>query len=162
MENILICTYDSELLPEKKTPEAMCWDIKSAEAFSIAPGEIKLVKSWIKTFIPHGRACKIYVRSSLPIKNGLMLANSVGIVDADYRGEHLMQLYNFIGKTLDIPQYARLCQIEFCPHHWGEKNFWTSKIPAIEMKVDNQLFDTFDKVFCSERGAWGFGSTGSK
>lgn len=52
-----------------------------------------------------------------------MLANSVGIVDADYRGEYLMQLYNFTDKVIEIPQYTRLCQIEFCPHHWGEKSF---------------------------------------
>lgn len=161
MQNILICSHAAELLPEKKTPEAMCRDIKVAESFSIGAGEVKLVKSGIKTVIPHGRACKIYARSSLPIKNGLMLANSVAIIDADYRGEYLMQLYNFTNHTIKIPQYTRLCQIEFCPHYWGENNFGTAEVPTVEMKVDSQLFATFDAVFSTERGAGGFGSTGN-
>lgn len=45
MTPILICTYDAALLPEKKTPEAMCRDIKSSEDFTLQPGEIKLIKT---------------------------------------------------------------------------------------------------------------------
>lgn len=45
MQKILICSYDVDFLPEKKTPEAMCRDIKAAESLIIAPREIKLVKS---------------------------------------------------------------------------------------------------------------------
>ena len=83
METIVICASHENFVPERKTPEAMCWDIKAAESLSIAPGEVKLVKSGLKTFIPTGRCCKIYARSSLPIKQGLQLANSVGLVDSD-------------------------------------------------------------------------------
>lgn len=52
-----------------------------------------------------------------------MLANSTALFDSDYRGEYLMQLYNFTDKTIEIPQYTRLCQLEFAPHHWGKNNF---------------------------------------
>lgn len=45
MEKIVICVAEAALIPEKKTAEAMCRDIKAAEEFSIAPGEIKLIKS---------------------------------------------------------------------------------------------------------------------
>lgn len=160
MEKILICSHAVSLLPEKKSPEAMCRDIKAAENFTIAPGEIKLVKSGIKTYIPTGRCCKIYARSSLPIKNGLMLANSVWLVDSDYRGEYLMQLYNCSQEAISIEEETRLCQIEFAPHYRGNAQFWTPEIPVIEMKVDPELFATFDQHFSSERGTGGFGSTG--
>lgn len=160
MENILICSYDKALLPEKKSAEAIWRDIKCAEEFSINPWEIKLIKSWIKTFIPTGRCCKIYARSSLPFKTGLMLANSVGLVDSDYRGEYLMQLYNCTSETITIPAQTRLCQLEFTPHYRGNRQFGTREIPQIEMKVDRQLFTHFDEQFSSERGAGGFGSTG--
>lgn len=37
MQTIIICSYDEQLLPEKKTPEAMCRDIKTAEDFTLKP-----------------------------------------------------------------------------------------------------------------------------
>lgn len=160
MQNILIYSYDNQLLPEKKSPEAMCRDIKAAEAFTLQPWEVKLIKSWIKTFIPTGRCCKMYARSSLPLKNGLMLANNTGIIDSDYRGEYLMQIYNFTTKAIHIEKYTRLCQLEFCPHHRNTNTFWTEKTPSLEMKVDAEIFEHFDEHFPSERGAGGFGSTG--
>ena len=43
METIVICASHENFVPERKTPEAMCWDIKAAESLSIAPGEVKLL-----------------------------------------------------------------------------------------------------------------------
>lgn len=45
MEPIIICVRAEELIPEKKSPEAMCWDVKADETFTLQPGELKLVKS---------------------------------------------------------------------------------------------------------------------
>jgi len=45
MQSIIICARAEELLPEKKSLEAMCWDIKADETFTLQPGDIKLVKS---------------------------------------------------------------------------------------------------------------------
>ena len=45
MQSIIICARAEELIPEKKSPEAMCWDIKSDETFTLQPGDVKLVKS---------------------------------------------------------------------------------------------------------------------
>ncbi len=162
METIVICASHENFVPERKTPEAMCWDIKAAESLSIAPGEVKLVKSGLKTFIPTGRCCKIYARSSLPIKQGLQLANSVGLVDSDYRGEYLMQLYNFTNQPVEIEEGARLCQIEFCPYYRGTQQFGTSEVPALQIKIDPELFTNFEEAYPSVRGAGGFWSTGSK
>lgn len=71
-----------------------------------------------------------------------------------------MQLYNFTDKTIEIPQYTRLCQLEFAPHHWGKNNFWSPDIPEIEFQVDEQLFNDFDQHYPTERGTGGLGSTG--
>lgn len=162
MDKIIICAPEEALLPEKKSEEAMCRDIKTCEDFTLEPGELKLIKSGIKTYIPTGRACKMYARSSLPIKNGLILANNVGIFDSDYRGEYLMQLYNFTDKTVNIDAYTRLCQLEFCPHYRGEAQFGTKEIPEIELIADAELFERFDQEYPSERGTGGLGSTGKK
>jgi dUTP pyrophosphatase len=162
MENILICTYDENLLPVRKTPESIWWDIKTSEDFTLQPWELKLIPSWIKTVMPVWWCCKIYARSSLPCKNWLMLWNSVALIDSDYRWEYFMQIYNFTDKPISIEKYTRLCQLEFAPHHWWENNFWSEKIPWIEVKVDKDCFDNFADLYPSERGAWGLWSTWNK
>lgn len=60
----------------------------------------------------------MYARSSLPTKHHLFLANGVGLIDSDYRGEYHLQLYNPTQETITIPSHTRLCQLEFAPHHW--------------------------------------------
>lgn len=162
MENILICTYDENLLPVRKTPESIWWDIKTSEDFTLQPWELKLIPSWIKTVMPVWWCCKIYARSSLPCKNWLMLWNSVALIDSDYRWEYFMQIYNFTDKPISIEKYTRLCQLEFAPHHWWENNFWSEKIPWIEVKIDKDCFDNFADLYPSERGAWGLWSTWNK
>ena len=80
-----------------------------------------------------------------------MLANSVGIIDSDYRGEYLMQLFNYTKEAITIEQGTRLCQIEFCPHYRGNQQFGTKEIPAIETRIDAELWERFDEEFSSER-----------
>jgi dUTPase len=72
--------------------------------------------------------CKIYARSSLPCKTGLMLWNSVALIDSDYRWEYFMQIYNYTNKAISIEKYTRLCQLEFAPHHWWKNNFWSEMV----------------------------------
>jgi hypothetical protein len=103
--------------------------------------------------------CKIYARSSLPCKTGLMLWNSVALIDSDYRGEYFLQIYNFTNKPISIEKYTRLCQLEFAPHHWWDHNFWSEGIPSIEMKVDKEEYEGFAEKYPSERWAWGLWST---
>jgi dUTPase len=93
------------------------------EAFTVHPGTISKVGTGIKTFLPQGRGTKMYARSSLPTKTGLMLANSVAIFDSDFRGEYLMQLYNYTSEKVTIPAFTRLAQLEFFPYYRGEKKF---------------------------------------
>ena len=80
-----------------------------------------------------------------------MLANNVGIIDSDYRGEYLMQLFNCTKEAITIEQGTRLCQIEFCPHYRGNQQFGTKEIPDIETRIDAELWERFDEEFSSER-----------
>jgi dUTPase len=49
-----------------------------------------------------------------------MVANNVAIFDSDFRGEYLMQLYNYTSKEVNIPVFTRLMQLEFFPYLRGK------------------------------------------
>ena len=139
-----LVTYDSTLLPEMGSKYSTCFDLKSAEDVTINPGEVKLVWLWVKTNF----ASKIYARSSLPLKKGLMLANSVWIIDEDYRGEIKAMFYNFTDKPVEIKQGERVAQME----PW--------KDDIIDFIVDKETYEKWDKWEDTERWVGGFGSTG--
>ncbi len=139
-----VISYDENLLPMKGTSNSLCLDLKSAENVVINPGEVKLVWLGIKTDF----AWKLYVRSSLPLKKGLMLANSVGIIDADYRNEAKAMLYNFTDTPVEIKRWERIAQMEVI---WDD-------CELIKL-VDKNLYDNWEKENVTER-QWGFGSTG--
>ena len=73
-------------LPERSTKSSAGYDFYAPERVEIEPHSIKLVKTGIKAKFPNDMVLKLYNRSSNPKKKGIMLANSVGIVDADYYG----------------------------------------------------------------------------
>ena len=110
--------------------------------------------------MPQGRGSKMYARSSLPTKTGLMVANNVAIFDSDFRGEYLMQLYNYTSETVNIPAFTRLIQLEFFPYLRENGKFGSASFPYVEMKVDKERYEQFEHHFPSERGAGGIGSTG--
>jgi len=138
-----LVTYDFTLFPEMGSKYSTCLDLKSAEDITINPSEVKLVWLWVKTNF----ASKIYVRSSLPLKKGLMLANSVWIIDEDYRGEIKAMLYNFTDKAVEIKQWERIIQME------------PEKDDIIDFIVDKETYEKWDKWEDTERWAGGFGST---
>lgn len=77
-------------LPERKTKFSAGYDIESAEDIVIpkfVPGmKPTLVKTGIKAYMMDDEVLYLYNRSSNPSKKGLVLANSVGVVDKDYYG----------------------------------------------------------------------------
>ena len=63
--------------------------------------------------IPEEYYLKVYTRSSSPLKNGLMLANSTGIIDSDYIHELFLMLTNVhSNRSIRINHLDRLCQVE--------------------------------------------------
>ena len=71
-------------LPERSTKFSGGYDFYNPERVEIEPHTIKVVKTGIKAQFPNDFVLKLYNRSSNPKKKGVMLANGVGIVDADY------------------------------------------------------------------------------
>ena len=79
----LVSTYNNqELLPKRETAHAAGYDLKVAENTVIAPGEIVLVPTGVKAYMQPGEVLYLYDRSSNPRKKGLVLINSVGVIDS--------------------------------------------------------------------------------
>lgn len=111
------------------------------ENIIINPGDTVSIPTGLKLEIPNGYFGAIYPRSSTGIKKNLMLANTMGVIDSDYRGEIKLFFYNYGKEKQIIKPNDRLAQLIIQPY----------KKMAVQ-KVD----------FLSEstRGEGGFGSTG--
>ena len=100
-----------------------------------------IVKTGIRVAVPENHVGLIFVRSSLGVKRGLTLSNSVGVIDSDYRGELLVSLYNTNKEDVTLKSGERIAQLAGvpCPRH--------------ELEECDELDET-------TRGAGRFGSTG--
>ena len=120
-------------------------DLFCPKTVQIQSGEIKLIDMEVKCAVyKNGEPCPYYMysRSSTPIKYGLILGNSVGIIDCGYRGSLMASFYNTKNETVTISQGTRLVQI--C-------------MPNLSYDFNVELVNSLDKT---ERGEGGFGSTG--
>lgn len=86
-----------------------------------------------------------------------MIANSVWIIDADYRWEIKVELTSLNWET-NLEAWTRIAQLEICPYFQEGKVFPTGT-PKVEMVVDAGIYENFVDKFSSERGEWWFGST---
>lgn len=136
-ENAVIPTYGTEY--SAGADLYACTD----EDITINPGETELIKTGIAIEIPVGYAGFIYARSGLASKKGLAPANKVGVIDADYRGEIMVALYNQSNEPQVIAAKERIAQLVIAPF----------------LKVE---FEEVDELTETVRGAGGFGSTGTK
>ena len=109
----------------------------------IPPNTTVKIDTGISVALPVGYFGAIYPRSGMATKFGLAPANKVGVVDADYRGPIIVALHNHSDKAETIGDGERIAQIVFTP------------FMAASFSVVDELDDT-------ERGAGGFGSTGTK
>jgi len=100
-------------LPEYQTADAAGFDLASTADLTVAPGEIALVPTGLVIAVPKGHFLGIFARSSTPLKRGLMVANGVGVVDADYCGaqdEIKIQVLNFTQAPVHVRRGDRLAQ----------------------------------------------------
>jgi dUTP pyrophosphatase len=113
-------------LPEPATAGAAGFDLASAVDVDIPPRSIRLIGTGLVIAVPDGHFLGIFARSSTPLKRGLMVANGVGVVDADYRGpadEIKIQLVNITDGPVQIRRGDRLAQgiVLPCPRvEWEE------------------------------------------
>ena len=107
---------DGLSLPRRQTALAAGYDLCAAEAVAIAPGALALVPTGVRALIPAGEFLAIFPRSSLALRHRLVLANGVGVVDADYYGNPdngghiLIPLWNLGGKEALLARGTRVAQ----------------------------------------------------
>lgn len=118
----LVSQYcDLQLLPKRETAHASGYDLKVAEAMVLKPGEIKLVPTGVKAYMQANEVLYLYDRSSNPRKKGLVLINSVGVIDGDYYGNeanegHIFaQMQNITDHPVSLEVGERIVQAVFAP-----------------------------------------------
>jgi dUTP pyrophosphatase len=100
-------------LPEPATGGAAGFDLAAAADIDIPPHGIRLVGTGLVIAVPNGHFLGIFARSSTPLKRGLMVANGVGVVDADYCGpadEVKIQVLNITDAPIRVARGDRLAQ----------------------------------------------------
>jgi len=110
----------------------------------INPHERALIPTGLIFDIPKGFSVRLYPRSSLALKQGLTLANNVGIIDSDYVEPVYMMVYNISGYQQFVFDKIRMCQAEM-----------VRELPYIIMEIDVRPEQKTDRD-------GGFGSTGKE
>ncbi len=140
--------YDSSFeLPFYATEGAAGADIRASmpekKSITVKPGERVLVPTGLCMEIPLGYEVQVRPRSGLSLKSPLMVVNSPGTVDCDYRGEVNIIIGNFGKEDYVIEHGLRIAQLVISP--------------VIQAK-----YVTTSTLGETQRGAGGFGSTGSR
>ena len=107
------------ILPKRGTSKSAGYDLASPVTVTIEPHSSKLIWLNIKAYMAEDEVLEVYIRSSMGIKKGLMLKNTVGIVDADYYsnegndGNIGLNLRNMTDEAVVIEKGERICQCVF-------------------------------------------------
>ncbi|MBR7180512.1 MAG: dUTP diphosphatase [Kiritimatiellae bacterium] len=116
-------------------------DIKSAEALSVPPGGRALVHTGLVMELPSGYEAQVRPRSGLALKRGITVLNTPGTIDAGYRGEVGVILFNSSPEPFAVEIGDKIAQIVVSP-------------------VTHAEIALTDDVGSTDRGEGGFGSTG--
>ena len=145
MEKITIKVIKDEgvTLPKYETLGAAGMDVRANIKEPITLGSLDrvLIPLGLKLEIPEGYEVQVRPRSGLALKHGIGMANSIGTIDSDYRGEIGAIIVNLSKEPYTIQPQERIGQIVL------------NKVSQIEWEVVEKLSE-------SERGSGGFGSTG--
>ena len=140
----LIKDFPDARLPERATKHSAGYDFYAARDLMILPNRIGVAWTGVKVYMQPDDVLKLYNRSSNPSKKGLMLANGVGIVDADYynnpdnEGNIGFAFYNISNETMTICKGDKLGQGVF------------------------EKYNVADNDICGTERTGGFGSTDKK
>ena len=132
-------------LPAYQSQGAAGFDLMAAldAEMNLAPGEFSAIPTGLQMAIPEGWEGQVRPRSGLAFKSGVTVLNSPGTIDCDYRGEVKVILINHGAAPFTITHGMRIAQMVIAP--------------AMQAQISeaSALDDT-------DRGAAGFGSTGTK
>jgi dUTP pyrophosphatase len=116
---VAIKRIDTDLpLPTYATAGSVGFDLLCREDTEIAPRTVELISSNVIVRIPAGYMLMITLRSSTPLRKGLLIPNGVGIIDQDYCGEGdelRVQVFNFRDEAVTVNRGERIAQGIFIP-----------------------------------------------
>lgn len=135
-------THPDAQIPRYATAGAACFDFHAIERVEIPPTFAVTIRTGLSVEVEPGKALMIYSRSGHGFKHGIRLSNSVGIIDADYRGEIMVRLHNDGDHAFTVEVGDRIAQGKI------------EDAPQVEIIEVTELSAT-------ERGTGGFGSTGA-
>jgi len=100
-------------LPRAESDAAAGVDLRAAvpEPVTLAPGERRLIPTGLRIALPIGFEAQVRPRSGLALRHGILIPNSPGTVDADYRGELQVLLMNGGGEDFEISRGDRIAQL---------------------------------------------------
>lgn len=130
-------------LPTYATPGAACFDLYALDSGSVEAGMPAIFHTGLAFEVPEGYVMLVFSRSGHGFSHDTRLANCVGVIDSDYRGEVRVKLTRDPGRTESIGVKAgdRIAQAMLV------------QIPRVELIETNDLSQT-------SRGTGGYGSTG--
>ena len=139
-------------LPVYATTGAACFDLHAIVTHDCMPDETPLedmppnlprvIRTGLAFEIPEGYVMLVYSRSGHGFKNGVRLANCVGVIDSDYRGEVMVKLHNDSCFAFNVYNGDRIAQAMIIP-------------------VQQVQFELVEELSSTERGSGGMGSTGA-
>ena len=141
---MLIKRLDPDVpLPRYARADDAGLDLHAAKTVALGPGERALVPTGLAVAIPPGYAGLVLPRSGLALRHGLSMVNTPGLIDAGYRGEVMVLLINHDRATaVTLERGDRIAQL-------------------VIQRVERAELVEADELPPSDRGAGGFGSTGT-
>lgn len=133
---------ESAKLPTYGTDGAACFDLYASDSVSVAACRSKVVPLGVAFDIPNDHVMLVFSRSGHAYKNGIRLANCVGVIDSDYRGEVSVKLHNDSAEAFSVCLGDRVAQAMLLP---------VSRFDLVQVAEISE----------TSRGAGGFGSTGA-
>ena len=137
---------ENAVIPKRATGGSAGLDLCACidKPITLNGGETALIPTGLAIELPSAEyGAFVFARSGLAIKRGIGLLNSVGVIDSDYRGEIKVGVINQISEAYTIEPGERVAQMVIMP---------VSMMPVEEVETWGE----------TDRGAGGFGSTGTK
>lgn len=136
-------THPDAIIPQYATDGAACFDLHAVEGGTVGARSAFNFNTGLAFEIPQGHTMLVYSRSGHGFKHGLRLCNSVGVVDADYRGTVAVKLVNDSPIPFFFEKGDRIAQ-------------------AMVIPVDRCELEEVEELSETVRGENGLGSTGNQ
>lgn len=129
-------------LPQYQTSGAAAVDLQACldQPVKLGPLERAIIPTGVAVSLPAGIHAEVRARSGLSAKHGITLANGVGTIDADYRGEIGVILVNMSNDDFEVTDGMRIAQM-------------------LLVRYDSFDWEEVDELDVTDRGEGGYGST---